>query len=148
MANSISSEFNVKFNLDTFFNLPYLLIYFFSFNRFKYFSIFSMFVLGLISDSITGVPFGVTAAAYMLIYRIAIYQNSIKLRSMFLAEWFAFAIAILVTYVFLLIIFYISGRLFEYEIYIYNFLGTFFMYPLVWLILKFFFLKLERLNNE
>jgi len=148
MGNSISSEFFIELDFNQFFNLPYLLIYFFSFNRFRYFSIFSMFMLGLISDSITGIPFGVSSVAFMLIFRIALYQNSIRLRSMFLAEWFAFAIAILITYVLILIIFYVGERLFYYEVYIYNFLGTVLMYPFIWLILKYFFLKLERLNND
>jgi rod shape-determining protein MreD len=148
MGNSITKELYVELDLNQFFNLPYLLIYFFSFNRFRYFSIFSMFVFGLISDSITGIPFGVSSVAFMLIFRIAIYQNSIRLRSMFLAEWFAFAIAILITYMLILIIFYVSGRLFDYEVYIYNFLGTVLMYPFIWLILKYFFLKLERISND
>jgi rod shape-determining protein MreD len=148
MGNSITKELYVELDLNQFFNLPYLLIYFFSFNRFRYFSIFSMFVFGLISDSITGIPFGVSSVAFMLIFRIAIYQNSIRLRSMFLAEWFAFAIAILITYMLILIIFYVSGRLFDYEVYIYNFLGTVLTYPFIWLILKYFFLKLERLTND
>jgi rod shape-determining protein MreD len=148
IGSLISNKLLIELNFNQFFNLPYLLIYFFSFNRFRYFSIFSMFVLGLISDSITGIPFGISSIAYMLIFRIAIYQNSIRLRSMFLAEWFAFAIAILATYILILICFYVNDTLFDYEIYIYNFLGTFLMYPLIWLILKFFFLKLERFNNE
>ena len=148
MGNSMIKEFSVELDFNQFFNLPYLLIYFFSFNRFRYFSIFSMFVFGLISDSITGIPFGVSSVAFMLIFRIAIYQNLIRLRSMFLPEWFAFAIAILITYMLILIIFYVSGRLFDYEIYIYNFLGTVLMYPFIWLILKYFFLKLERISND
>ena len=147
MTNSISKEFFLEFDFNQFFNLPYLLIYFFSFNRFKYFSIFSMFLIGLVTDSIVGIPFGVSAVAYMLIYKIAIYQNSIRLRSLFLAEWFAFAIAMSVTYIFILMIFYISGRLFDYEVFIFNFFGTFLIYPFVWLVLKFFFLNLERLKN-
>jgi len=148
MGNSMIKEFSVELDFNQFFNLPYLLIYFFSFNRFRYFSIFSMFVFGLISDSITGIPFGVSSVAFMLIFRIAIYQNLIRLRSMFLPEWFAFAIAILITYMLILIIFYVSGKLFDYEVYIYNFLGTVLMYPFIWLILKYFFLKLERFNND
>jgi cell shape-determining protein MreD len=148
MGNSVSTELFIEFNFSQFFNLSYLLIFFFSFNRFRYFSIFSMFVLGLISDSITGVPFGISSVAYMLIFRIAIYLDSIKLRSKFLAEWFAFATAILITYVIIIIIFYVTGRLFDYEVYFYNFLGTFLMYPFIWLLLKYFFLKLERISND
>jgi cell shape-determining protein MreD len=148
MGSSVSKEFSIKLDFNQFFNLSYLLIYFFSFYRFRFFSIFSMFVLGLISDSITGIPFGVSSVAYMLIFRIAVYQNSIRLRSMFLAEWFAFAIAIFVTYIIILIIFYSTSRLFDYEVYIYNFLGTVLMYPFTWLILKYFFLKLEKITHD
>ena len=46
--------------------MTYLLIYFFTFNNYKYFSFFSMFILGLITDSISGIPFGTPRCSALL----------------------------------------------------------------------------------
>jgi cell shape-determining protein MreD len=48
-----------------------------------------MFILGLITDSISGIPFGTSSLAYMTIYKIAVFQETIKLRTNFFAEWIA-----------------------------------------------------------
>ena len=102
---SVVSEFSAELHMSEHFNLQYLLVYFFSFNRFKYFSISTLFILGLVNDSIIGTPLGISSAAYMLIYKIAVYQETIKLRTIFTAEWIAFGISIFVTYFFILIAF-------------------------------------------
>jgi rod shape-determining protein MreD len=145
---SVVGEFSAELHMSEYFNLQYLLVYFFSFNRFKYFSISTLFILGLVNDSIVGTPFGISSAAYMLIYKIAVYQETIKLRTIFIAEWIAFGISIFITYLFILIAFYLIGRGFDYKLIIFNFLGSFFVYPIAWMILKSFFLKLERAGNE
>jgi rod shape-determining protein MreD len=146
--NSIMSEFSITSNVNKFFNIQYLLIYFFCFNRFKYFSISILFVLGLINDSLLGTPFGMSAAAYMLIYKIAVYQHNIKLRSIFTSEWLAFGFSILAAYFLDLTILYTVTKSFDFELYIYNFIGTFFIYPILWVMLKYFFMNVEKIKNE
>lgn len=146
--NSIFSEFSITSNINKFFNIQYALIYFFCFNRFKYFSISVLFVLGLINDSLLGTPFGMSAAVYMLIYKIAVYQYNIKLRSIFTSEWLAFGLSILAAYSLVVVIFYMINQSFDYELYIYNFLGSFFIYPVLWALLKYFFMNVEKIQNE
>ena len=141
LSTTIFSQFSLNLNLYKFFNTTYLLIYFFTFNNYKYFSFFSMFVMGLISDSISGIPFGTSSLAYMTIYKIAVFQETIKLRTVFLSEWIALGIALFISYCIVLITLYISGGSFSLETYIYNFVGSFFLYPFVWFILKFYLPK-------
>ena len=121
--------------------MTYLLIYFFTFNNYKYFSFFSMFILGLITDSISGIPFGTSSLAYMTIYKIAVFQETIKLRTNFFAEWIALGIALFIAYTVILIVLYLSGASFEPLVHIYNFIGSFILYPFIWIILKLLLFK-------
>lgn len=148
IGNSIISKFSFFFDVNHFFNLQYLLIYFFSFNRFKYLTLSTLFVLGLVNDSLVGISLGISSVAYMLIYKIALYQHNIKLRSIFISEWFACGLSIAVAYTFVLSTFFFERLNFDYLQYFYNFLGSFITYPLLWVILKYTFLKIEKFENE
>ena len=133
---TLFAQFSLNLNFYKFFNMTYLLIYFFTFNNYKYFSFFSMFILGLITDSISGIPFGTSSLAYMTIYKIAVFQETIKLRTNFFAEWIALGIALFIAYTVILIVLYLSGGSFEPLVHIYNFIGSFILYPFIWLVLK------------
>ena len=141
-STTILAQFSLNLNLYKFFNTTYLLIYFFTFNNYKYFSFFSMFILGLITDSISGIPFGTSSLAYMTIYKIAVFQETIKLRTNFFAEWIALGIALFIAYTVILIVLYLSKTSFEPLIHIYNFIGSFILYPFIWFVLKFLLTKL------
>ena len=135
-STTLFAQFSLNLNFYKFFNMTYLLIYFFTFNNYKYFSFFSMFILGLITDSISGIPFGTSSLAYMTIYKIAVFQETIKLRTNFFAEWIALGIALFIVYTVILIVLYLSGASFEPLVHIYNFIGSFILYPFIWIILK------------
>jgi len=140
-STTLFAQFSLNLNFYKFFNMTYLLVYFFTFNNYKYFSFFSMFILGLISDSISGIPFGTSSLAYMTIYKIAVFQETIKLRTNFFAEWIALGIALFIAYTVILIVIYLSKSYFEPLIHIYNFIGSFVLYPFIWFVLKFFLSK-------
>ena len=140
-STTILTQFSLNLNLYKFFNTTYLLIYFFTFNNYKYFSFTSMFIIGLISDSISGIPFGTSSLAYMAIYKIAVFQETIKLRTVFLSEWIALGSALFIAYSIVLITLYLSGASFDVLIHTYNFIGSFVLYPFIWFILKFLFSK-------
>ena len=144
-STTLFAQFSLNLNFYKFFNMTYLLIYFFTFNNYKYFSFFSMFILGLITDSISGIPFGTSSLAYMTIYKIAVFQETIKLRTNFFAEWIALGIALFIAYTVILIVLYLSKSYFEPLIHIYNFIGSFVLYPFIWLVLKLF---LSKLNDK
>ena len=108
-----------------------------------------MFILGLITDSISGIPFGTSSLAYMTIYKIAVFQETIKLRTNFFAEWIALGIALFIAYTVILIVLYLSKTSFEPLIHIYNFIGSFILYPFIWLALKLLLIKLsDRKVND
>jgi cell shape-determining protein MreD len=141
LSGTILAQFSLNLNLYKFFNITYLLIYFFTFNNYKYFSFTSMFIIGLISDSISGIPFGTSSLAFMAIYKIAVFQETIKLRTVFLSEWIALGSALFIAYSIVLITLYLSGASFDVLIHTYNFIGSFVLYPFIWFILKFLLSK-------
>jgi len=148
-STTLFAQFSLNLNFYKFFNMTYLLIYFFTFNNYKYFSFFSMFILGLITDSISGIPFGTSSLAYMTIYKIAVFQETIKLRTNFFAEWIALGIALFIAYAVILIVLYLSAGSFEPLVHIYNFIGSFILYPFIWLVLKLLLIKLsDRKIND
>lgn len=137
LSGTILAQLSLNLNLYKFTNITYLLIYFFTFNNYKYFSFTSMFIIGLISDSISGIPFGTSSLAYMAIYKIAVFQETIKLRTVFLSEWIALGSALFIAYSIVLITLYLSGASFDVLIHTYNFIGSFVLYPFIWFILNF-----------
>ena len=145
---TLFAQFSLNLNFYKFFNMTYLLIYFFTFNNYKYFSFFSMFILGLITDSISGIPFGTSSLAYMTIYKIAVFQETIKLRTNFFAEWIALGIALFIAYTVILIVLYLSKTSFEPLIHIYNFIGSFILYPFIWFVLKFLLTKFGSIKTN
>lgn len=147
-STTLFAQFSLNLNFYKFFNMTYLLIYFFTFNNYKYFSFFSMFILGLITDSISGIPFGTSSLAYMTIYKIAVFQETIKLRTNFFAEWIALGIALFIAYTVILIILYLSKSSFEPLIHIYNFIGSFILYPFIWFVLKFLLTKFGSIKTN
>jgi len=84
IGNAILSEFNFFLDINHYLNLQYLLIYFFSFNRFKYFTLSTLFILGLVNDSLVGISLGISSLAYMIIYKIALYKHNIKIKYIFI----------------------------------------------------------------
>ena len=148
-STTLFAQLSLNLNFYKFFNMTFLLIYFFTFNNYKYFSYFSMFILGLITDSISGIPFGTSSLAYMTIYKIAVFQETIKLRTNFFAEWIALGIALFIAYTVVLIVLYLSEVSFEPLVHIYNFIGSFILYPFIWLVLKLLLIKLsDRKIND
>ena len=106
-----------------------------------------MFLIGIISDSISGTLFGTSALAYMVIYKMAVYQETIRLRSIFLSEWLALGIALFIAYTVVLTVIYLSGVSFNLLTHLYNWVGSFFLYPFIWLILKSFIFNYGQEND-
>ncbi len=149
LSSTILAQFSLSLNLYKFSNITYVLIYFFTFHNYKYFSFTSMFVIGLISDSISGIPFGTSSIAYMVIYRIAVFQETIKLRTVFLSEWVALGSALFIAYAIVLITLFLSSKSFDVLIHTKNFLGSFALYPFIWFVFQFLLSKYtQRITND
>ena len=91
-----------------------------------------LFLASLINDVLTGLTLGTSGLIFLTIHAVASFQASIKLRSIFLSEWFAFGVAMIFAYLILGIIDQIIGFDISYNKFLLNFLFTILAYPIFW----------------
>lgn len=89
-------------------------------------------ILSLVNDSLSGLTFGTTGILYLIILSVASFQASIKLRSIFLSEWIAFIIALVLAYVSLILIDLMTGVNFSVSEILLNYIFTIIVYPFIW----------------
>ena len=89
---SVLNEFDFNYlKLEYFsFNLPFILIFFFTLKDFKYFDYFLVFIAGLFNDTVVGLPLGISSLSYILICIATSYFRNITIRPNQLKDWFYF----------------------------------------------------------
>ena len=128
---SVFNEFDFNYlNLKYFsFNFPFILIYYWSLKRPGILGYGLIFLSGLFNDSVTGLPFGISSFAYLLICFFSAYLRNITLRPNIIKDWFFFGFTILVvnTMMYLISNLFFNVQ-FVYEDLLVNILFTFLFY--------------------
>ena len=57
-----------------------------------------LFLISIISDVLNGLWFGTTGVLYFIVFAVAAFQASIKLRSFFISEWISFGVSLIIVY--------------------------------------------------
>ena len=57
-----------------------------------------LFLISIISDVLNGLWFGTTGVLYFIVFAVAAFQASIKLRSFFISEWISFGVSLIIAY--------------------------------------------------
>ena len=86
-------------------NIKYILIFYFSFFEKERLSITFLFLLGLIFDSLQGMPLGLTSICFIVLNKIAIFLKMRRTHTNFQNEFIAFLTSLLVTQIVSIIIF-------------------------------------------
>ena len=125
-------------------HLPLLLFgcldFYFSFFDKGRFSITFLFFVGLIFDSLQGMPFGMTSICFILLSILAAYLKQRRTQINFQNEFIAFAISLFVTQVVSVIILnYYSPIPFEYLLLAINIIVSLVFYPVIRTLLKVFY---------
>ena len=121
-------------------NIKYILIFYFSFFEKERLSITFLFLLGLIFDSLQGMPLGLTSICFIVLNKIAIFLKMRRTLTNFQNEFIAFLTSLLVTQIVSIIIFnYFSQNSFEYFLLAINIIVTSIFYPAIRQILKIFY---------
>jgi len=96
---SVFNEFDANYFGIPFlsFNFAYILIFYFTLKAIDYFGYGLIFLTGLINDTVTGLPLGVSSFCYMIICIFSSYFRSITLRPTIMKDWLFFLITISVT---------------------------------------------------
>ena len=115
-------------------NVNYILIYFWVLRRPQILGYGFIFLSGIISDVVFGLPVGATPLALLLLAAAAAYVRLVTVRVSLLNDWISFIPALLLAN----FVYYISLYYSDYSIdYLYlfnNSIFTFIFYPVLWII--------------
>ena len=113
-------------------NLHYILIYYWVLRLPDAIGYGAIFLAGIITDVIIGVPIGINALSLLVVASVATYVRVVTVRISLLNDWISFIPALLIAN----LIYFISLTLSSYEIsYLYLFTNSIFtlaFYPILW----------------
>ena len=126
-----SSVFNlVLFSI----NIQYIIIYYWVLKKPEYMGYGFIFLAGVITDVVLGIPTGVTALSLLVVAGFASYARFVTVRVTVVSDWISFAPALIVANIF----YFASLHFSEFSInYFYLFRDSFFtflFYPVFWLL--------------
>ena len=113
-------------------NVHYILVYFWVLRQPQVLGYGFIFLSGIISDVVFGLPFGVNALSLLIIAAVAAYVRAVTVRTTLVNDWISFIPALL----FANFIYFFSLYFSNYSIdYLYLFASsvfTFIFYPILW----------------
>ena len=102
---------------------------------------FYLFLISIVNDTLNGLFFGTSAILYFIVFAVAAFQSSIKLRSIFLSEWISFCVSLILAYSVFFGLIKLSGEDIILSSISINFVLTLIGYPVFWLLIVNIFLK-------
>ena len=102
---------------------------------------FYLFLISIVNDTLNGLLFGTSAILYFIVFAVAAFQSSIKLRSIFLSEWISFGVSLILAYSVFFGLIKLSGEDIILSSISINFVLTLIGYPVFWLLIVNIFLK-------
>ena len=114
-------------------NVNYILIYFWVLRRPQILGYGFIFLSGIISDVVFGLPVGATSLALLILAAVATYVRLVTVRVSLLNDWISFIPALLLANFFYYISLYYSDYSIDYLYLFNNSIFTFIFYPLLWL---------------
>lgn len=93
---------------------------------------FYLFLISIVNDTLNGLFFGTSAILYFIVFAVAAFQSSIKLRSIFLSEWISFGVSLVLAYLVFFGLIKLSGEDIILSSISVNFILTLIGYPVFW----------------
>tara|TARA_Y100000590_G_C15285536_1_gene850482 strand:- start:80 stop:574 length:495 start_codon:yes stop_codon:yes gene_type:complete len=113
-------------------NAHYILVYFWVLRRPESLGYGFIFLSGIISDAVFGLPLGVNALSLLIIAAVAAYIRVLTVRITLLNDWISFIPALLIAnFVYFLSLYY-SDYSVDYFYLFKNSIFTFAFYPILW----------------
>ena len=134
LIGSVNVEILGK-QLSYYINLQLILIYLFKITNpnLNFGKGIYLFLISIINDSLNGLFFGTSAILYFIVFAVAAFQSSIKLRSIFLSEWISFGVSLILAYSVFFGLIKLSGEDIILSSISVNFILTLIGYPVFWL---------------
>ena len=115
-------------------NANYILIYFWGLRKPNILGYGFIFLSGIITDVVIGLPIGVSSLALLIISAVAAYVRVVTVRISLFTDWISFIPALLIANFVYFISLYFSNYSIDYMYLFMNSVFTFFFYPVLWLI--------------
>ncbi len=115
-------------------NVHYILVYYWVLRSPGSLGYGFIFLSGIISDVIFGLPLGVTPLALLVVASVAAYVRVVTVRISLINDWVSFLPALLLASLFYFIALYFSDFPIDYIYLITNSFFTFIFYPILWAI--------------
>lgn len=133
LIGSINLEIMGK-QISYYINLQLILIYLFKITNpnLNFGKGIYLFLISIINDSLNGLFFGTSAILYFIVFGVAAFQSSIKLRSIFLSEWISFGVSLILAYSVFFGLIKLSGEDIILSSISVNFILTLIGYPVFW----------------
>ena len=113
-------------------NLHYILIYYWVLRRPEILGYGFIFLSGIITDVVFGLPIGASALSLLTISVVAAYVSNVTVRITLIKDWIAFIPALLLGNFVYFISLYFSNYSIDYLYLFYNSIFTFIFYPVLW----------------
>ena len=131
----ISLSGNSILNLKFFsINIHYILVYFWILRQPRILGYGFVFLSGIISDVVFGLPFGVNALSLLIITSVAAYVRVVTVRITLINDWISFIPALLFANFIYFFSLYFSNYSIDYLYLFTNSIFTFIFYPILWVI--------------
>ncbi len=129
----ISLNGNSLFDLKFFsINVHYILVYFWVLRRPEALGYGFIFISGLITDVVYGLPLGINALSLLTIAAVAAYVRVVTVRITLINDWISFIPAILIANFIYFLSLYFSDYSIDYFFLFKNSIFTFVFYPVLW----------------
>ena len=115
-------------------NVHYILIYYWVLKRPQALGYGFIFLSGIITDVIFGLPIGISALTLLVIAAVAAYVRVVTVRVSLFYDWMSFVPALLLANFIYFIALYFSNYSIDYFYFFKNSIFTFIFYPFLWVI--------------
>ena len=95
-----------------------------------------LFLISIINDVLNGLWFGTSGILYFIVFAVAAFQASIKLRSFFISEWISFGVSLIFAYTVFFGLEILHNNHFQLSQISINLLLTLMIYPIFWFVIS------------
>ena len=113
-------------------NVHYILVYYYVLRQPEALGYGFIFLSGIISDVVFGLPLGVNALSLLVIAAVAAYLRVVTVRITLVNDWISFIPALLVANLVYFLTLYFSNYSVDYLYLFKNSIFTFIFYPILW----------------
>ena len=115
-------------------NIHYILVYYWVLRQPQALGYGFIFLSGIISDVVFGLPLGINALSLLVIAAVASYVRVVTVRTTLINDWISFIPALLIANFIYFLSLYFSNYSVEYLLLFKNSVFTFIFYPVLWAI--------------